>query len=92
MKKQGRCLVLITILFIIEDIVLLNILFIVLICIFNLRFDVTYQIVFILINLGYLLSFLVISVDFNDVKQLHISHLIRRNIFKLFINHNSHIL
>ena len=86
MQKQGRYLVLITLLFILEDIVLLNLLFFVLFYqVFKFGFDETYHIVLILINLGYLLSFAVIQVDFNDVKQLHIPHLIRRSFYKLAI-------
>ena len=85
MQKQGRYLVLITLLFIFEDIVLLNLLFAVLFYAFNLNFTETYHIVLILINLGYLLSFAVIRVDFNNVKQLHIPHLIRRSFYKLSI-------
>ena len=85
MQIQGRYLILITILFIIEDIILLNLLYIILFYVFGIHLNKTYQVVYILINLGYLLSFALIRVDFNDVKQLHIPHLIRRNLYKLAI-------
>jgi len=52
---------------------------------FDLPFAFIYRMVFIFINLGYLTSFVVIRVDFNDVKQLHIPLLFRRNIYKLAI-------
>ena len=85
MQKQGRYLILITILYILEDIILLNFLFFGMIYFYNFNLTEPYQIVFILINLGYLFSFFLIRVDFNDVKQLHIPHLIRRNFYKLTI-------
>jgi putative colanic acid biosynthesis UDP-glucose lipid carrier transferase len=85
MQNQGRYLILIAILYILEDLLLLNLLFFVLLGIFDLRIDGTYHLVVILINLGYLLSFAVVRVNFNDVKQLHIPHLVRRNFLKLAI-------
>ncbi len=85
MQKQGRYLILIAILFIVEDIVLLNLLFFGLLWFFDLNFTETYRLVLIVINLGYLLSFSIVLVNFNDVKQLHIPHLIRRNLYKLAI-------
>jgi len=85
MQKQGRYLILITLLYILEDIFLLNFLYFSLIYYFDFNLDEPYQIVFILINLGYLFSFFLIRVDFNDVKQLHIPHLLRRNFYKLTI-------
>jgi len=85
MQNQGRYLVLITILYILEDLILLNFLYICLLYALNLNFDEINHIVLILINLGYLFSFMVIRVNFNDVKQLHVPHLARRNFFKLTI-------
>ena len=85
MHNQGRYLILIGLLYILEDIILLNLLFFSLFYAFNINFGETYHIVFILINLGYLFSFVLIRVDFNDVKQLHIPHLFRRNFYKLSI-------
>ena len=85
MKNQGRFLILITLLFIIEDIVLLNLLFLVMLNIFDFKFESAYQILLIFVNLGYLLSFAIIRVDFNNVKQLHVPHLIWRNFYKLSI-------
>ena len=83
MYRQGKYLVLIGMLFILEDIVVLNLLFFIMLQIFGIYFDPTYHLVLLLINLGYLLSFAVVRVDFNDVKQLHIPHLFRRNLYKL---------
>ena len=85
MQKQGRYLIFITILYILEDIILLNLLYFGIIHYFGFILNEPYQIVFILINLGYLFSFFLIRVDFNDVKQLHIPHLFRRNFYKLTI-------
>jgi len=83
--KQGRFLILIATLYIVEDLVLLNLLYFCLLFVFHMRFTELYQLILVLINLGYLFSFVLIRVDFNDVKQLHIPHLARRNIFKLAI-------
>ena len=85
MQKQGHYLIIITLLYFFEDIFWLNLLFFSMLDPFKLPFGELYRIVFILINLGYLWSFALVRVDFNDVKQLHIPHLIRRNILKLSI-------
>ena len=85
MQKEGRYRNIIAILYVIEDIVLLNILFFSLLYVFELKFEDLYQIVYIVINLGYLLSFAIVRVDFSDVKQLHIPRLIVRNFNKLAI-------
>ena len=85
MQKQGRFLIFITFLYVLEDIILLNLLYFSMVYYYNIKFEELYQMVFILINLGYLFSFFLIRVDFNDVKQLHIPHLFRRNFYKLAI-------
>jgi len=85
MQKEGRYRNIIAILYIIEDIVLLNILYFSVLYLFNLLFNENYHLRCILLNLGYLLSFAIIRVDFSDVKQLHIPHLLRRNFYKLTI-------
>ena len=85
MHQQGRFLIIITLLYILEDIALLNLLYFCLLYAFSLDFNEVFHMVFLLINLGYLFSFLVIRVDFNDVKQLHIPKLLQRNFFKLTI-------
>ena len=85
MQKEGRYQIIIAILYIIEDILLLNLLYFCMLYAFGIKFSDVYQIVFILINLGYLLSFAIIRVNFSDVKQLHIPHLFRRNFYKLAI-------
>ena len=85
MQKQGRFLIIIAVLYIVEDIFLLNLLFLVTFIIFGLPFNESYRLLLILINLGYLLSFALVRVDFNDVKQLHVPHLLWRNFYKLSI-------
>ena len=85
MRKQGKYLVLITMLFILEDLFVLNLLFFIMSYIFGVNFGQTYQFALLLINLGYLLGFTLIRVDFNDVKQLHVPLLLRRNFYKLAI-------
>ena len=85
MQRQGHLLIIISLLYILEDIFWLNLLFFSLLYVFGLPFGNVYQHVFILINLGYVLSFTIIRVDFNDVKQLHIPPLSRRNFLKLTI-------
>jgi len=72
-------------LYILEDIILLNSLFFGMLYAFNIAFDEIFQIAIIQINLGYLFAFTVISVNFNDVRQLHRPHLLRRNLYKLII-------
>jgi len=52
---------------------------------FKIRFVQNYELILVLVNLGYILSFAMIRVDFSNVKQLHLPHLIRRNIIKLAI-------
>ena len=85
MQKEGRYRNIIAILYIIEDIILLNFLYFGTFYVFELRLDSIYNMICILINLGYLLSFAIIRVDFSDVKQLHFPHLFRRNFYKLTI-------
>jgi len=85
MRQKGHLLIIIGLLYILEDIFWLNLLFFSMLYFFGLQFGDLYQLVFILINLGYILSFAIIRVDFNDVKQLHIPPLSRRNFFKLCI-------
>jgi putative colanic acid biosynthesis UDP-glucose lipid carrier transferase len=84
MHGQGRYVILIGLLYILEDLALLNLLFFGLLYLFEVNhFRETYQLAFILINLGYLFSFAAVRVDFNDVKQLHIPKLLWRNFLKL---------
>jgi len=85
MQRQGHYMIIIGLLYILEDIFCLNLLFFSLLFRIGLKFTDVYHLVFILINLGYLLSFAIIRVDFNDVKQLHVPHLLRRNLYKLTI-------
>jgi len=85
MQRQGHYLIIISLLYMLEDLFWLNLLFFSMLFQVNLPFAFIYRMVFILINLGYLLSFAIIRVDFSDVKQLHIPHLFRRNIYKLAI-------
>ena len=85
MQRQGHFMIIIGLLYILEDVFWLNLLFFSMLFSVGLRFGYVYQLVFIFINLGYLLSFAVIRVDFSDVKQLHVPHLIRRNLYKLTI-------
>jgi len=85
MQKQGHYLRSITLLYILEDIILLNSLFFGMLYAFNIAFDEIFRIAIIQINLGYLFAFTVIPVNFNDVRQLHRPHLLRRNLYKLII-------
>ena len=85
MQRQGHYLIIISLLYMLEDLFWLNLTFFSMLLQFKLPFAFIYRMVFILINLGYLLSFALIRVDFSDVKQLHIPHLFRRNIYKLAI-------
>ena len=85
MQRQGHYQFIISLLYILEDIFWLNILFFSMLFYFRLPFAQIYRLVFILLNLGYLWSFAIVRVDFSDVKQLHIPHLFRRNIYKLTI-------
>ena len=85
MQRQGHYLIIISLLYMLEDLFWLNILFFSILIYFKLPFAFIYRMVLILINLGYLLSFAVVRVDFSDVKQLHVPHLFRRNIYKLAI-------
>jgi putative colanic acid biosynthesis UDP-glucose lipid carrier transferase len=83
-KASGRYSILITLLYLLEDILLLNILFFLLMYFFDIPFsDDTYHLALVIFNLGYLLSFAIIRVDFSDVRELHAPNLIRRNFMKL---------
>ena len=85
MQQQGHYLRSIAIIYILVEIVLLNILFFVMLYVFDIAFDEVFQIAFCQINLGYLFAFAVIPVNFNDVRQLHRPKLLRRNFYKLAI-------
>jgi len=85
MQKQGKYLIFIRLLYILEDLVVLNLLYFFMLYHANIKLEGTYEIVLVLINLGYVLSFTVIHVDFSNVKQLHVPHLLRRNIYKIAI-------
>ena len=85
MYKHGRYRVVIAILFIIGDIIMLNLLYFSMLYIFGLKFNDVYQIIYLFINFGYLLSLVVAPVDFNDIQQLRIINLLRFNFYKLAI-------
>jgi len=85
MYKQERYRVIINILFIIGDLIMLNLLYFSMLYAFNLKFDNTYHFVYILLNFGFILSFVAIPTNFNDVHQLQIIHLVERNFYKLTV-------
>ena len=85
MQNLGRPSVLLATLFVIEDTILLNLMFLSLLPVFNLSFSTAAYLSLILINLGYLLSFSALRFKFDDVSELHISNLIRRKFYKLAI-------
>ncbi len=81
-KPSGKYSLLIAFLFLIEDIILLNLLFFSIYKPFHLN---GHQLVLVLINLGYILSFAIVRADFSDVRQLHAPNLIKRDFYKLAI-------
>ena len=83
MKKLGQYLVLLATLCVIEDIILLNFLFLCLFPVLTLSFNTVAHLSLILINLGYLLSFAIVKFKFDDVRGLYILNLIRKNFYKL---------
>ena len=85
MYKHGRYRVIIGILFIIGDIIMLNLLYFSMLYAFSLKLDDVYHLVFMFINLGYLLSFVIIPVDFNDMQQMRTIQLLERNFYKLTV-------
>ncbi|MDR2886671.1 MAG: undecaprenyl-phosphate glucose phosphotransferase [Bacteroidales bacterium] len=81
MHTYGRYRIIIAILFIVGDILILNLLFFSMLHAVGLQFDTVYQIICVLINLGYLLSFAAMPL----VQQMEMTNLFRRNIYKLTI-------
>ncbi|MDR1898185.1 MAG: undecaprenyl-phosphate glucose phosphotransferase [Prevotellaceae bacterium] len=84
MKKIGRYSIFIILLFVMEDIVLLNLLYFGLLYIFDFGYDTSYSLLQVIINLGYLLSTTIIQFH-ADVHKLRIRNIIRTNIRRLFI-------
>ena len=88
MYKHGRYKIIIAIMFILGDIIMLNLLYFSILyaskVIYN---DVNnvYHLICIFINLGYLLSFVIISVDYDDIQQLQLIHLFEHNFYKLTV-------
>ena len=72
-------------LYLIEEIVLLTIMYFGLLLYYQLNFNFTNKLILVLIILGYLLGFSLVRVNYNDVKQLHVPHLIRRYFLKMAI-------
>ena len=66
MYKHGRYKMLIALLFILGDVIILNLLFFSMLYAKHLDFNNLYQIIYILINLGYLLSYAAISIEFHE--------------------------
>jgi putative colanic acid biosynthesis UDP-glucose lipid carrier transferase len=84
MKRTGRYRIFIILLYIIEDILLLNILYFGILCIFDLDYGMPYHLLQVIVNLGYLLSAAVTKFD-ADIRKLHIRNIIHTNISRLFI-------
>ena len=80
---HNRYRMIISILYIVVDIVLLNLLYFTSLYAFGLNFGEIYHIIFVLMNLGYLLSFTAIPVNFEDLTQLSIVLIFKRNLVKL---------
>ena len=85
MYQQGRYRIINMLLFIIGDFIMFNVLYFITLHVFDLKFDNVYQVIYILLHFGYLLSFVVISVDFSDVNQLLMNKLLQNNFYKLSI-------
>ena len=81
MYKHGRYKMVIASLFVLGDIIILNLLYFSMLYANNLNFDDIYHIIYILINLGYLLSFALVPVDFHET----VIQLIVDNFQKLII-------
>jgi putative colanic acid biosynthesis UDP-glucose lipid carrier transferase len=85
MKKTGRYEIFIIFLFTAEDILLLNILYLVLLNIFDFDYnDMFYLLLQTVVNLGYILSIAITKFHI-DVRKLLIRHIMQTNIYRLFI-------
>jgi len=85
MYKHGRYRIIIGILFVLGDMIMLNLLYFSMLYAFNVKFNDVYHLIFVFLNLGYLLSFVIVPVDFNDVQQMRTIHLLERNFYKLTV-------
>ena len=85
MYKHGRYKMIIAIMFIIGDIIMLNLLYFSMLYALDLIVYDIYNLICVFINLGYLLSFVMIPVDYNDIQQLQIIHIFERNFYKLTV-------
>ena len=81
MYKHGRYKIIIATLFILGDIIILNLLYFSMLYANNLKFDNVYNIIYILTNMGYLLSFAITPIDFHET----LFQLFRDNLQKLII-------
>jgi putative colanic acid biosynthesis UDP-glucose lipid carrier transferase len=85
MKKTGRYGIFIILLFTAEDILLLNILYLVLLNIFDFDYDdMSYLLLQTVVNLGYILSIAATKFDI-DVRRLLVRHIMQANTYRLFI-------
>ncbi len=78
-----RYLSLLATIFLIEDIIMINLLFFVLLRLFHIEYYIVYHWILVLLNLSYLISFAIVKFNFDDVRELHAPNIIRRNFFKL---------
>jgi putative colanic acid biosynthesis UDP-glucose lipid carrier transferase len=83
--KNNRYALPISWIFIIEDILILNLLYIVLLCAFGFEWsDPVYQLLQFLMNMGYIVGLAVMRIE-TDLRKLHFPNVLKRNFYRLSI-------
>jgi putative colanic acid biosynthesis UDP-glucose lipid carrier transferase len=83
--KNNRYAVSVSWIMFIEDVLILNLLYIALLCLFGFKWNSPlYQLLQFLMNLGYVMGIAVIRLEVN-LRKLHFPNILRRNFYRLFI-------
>ncbi|MDR1667737.1 MAG: undecaprenyl-phosphate glucose phosphotransferase [Bacteroidales bacterium] len=84
MKEVGRYKIFIFIIMLVEDVVIFNLSYLMLLPVFELTYDAMYGLMLLLVNCGYLLSVAILPFA-NDTRRLHFHHLVQKNFYRLSI-------
>ena len=83
--KNNRYAIPISCIVVIEDVLILNLLYIVLLCLFDLTWNNSfYQLLQFLMNVGYIVGIAIIRIEVN-IRKLHFSNILKRNFSRLSI-------
>ncbi|MDR1864631.1 MAG: undecaprenyl-phosphate glucose phosphotransferase [Bacteroidales bacterium] len=84
MKEVGRYKIFISTVFLVEDMVALNLLYFILLPVFKITYDPIYSLALLSINLGYLLSIAIVPFA-DDQRRLRMQHLIESSFYRLSV-------